>query len=332
MFAAEGGHLNICRSLLNLKELDVEIRNHRGRTALHIAALKDRADIIRVLLSEKAKVNAKDKDGKTPLHLAAQAGRRDAVKALAKSSAIDLELPDKEGRSAFHLASLKGKHASLKVLAEKGANVDAKDGKQRTAFLDAASAADVELLKVLQSCGADVNQRTALHKWSALHYCVSRDNLKCLHAVLEFPGINLDVLNSSERTPLHEAVLKSRGAFVQALADKGAKVDTRDGKKRSPFLDAAKAGRPRMLRTLRGRGADVDQVSGRNGWSALHEAANGNHVKVVEYLVSEGIDVGLKVKGGTRKGMTAKEIAEARESKDVLEFLRDGRSEVQTGE
>ncbi|KAK7187126.1 hypothetical protein DPSP01_004053 [Paraphaeosphaeria sporulosa] len=331
--AAEGGHVKICKSLLSLKDIDIELQNNRGRTALHIAAMKNRVEIVRALIGEGAKVNVKDKDRKTPLHLAAQDGRRDVVDALCKAPGIELDLSDKEGRSALHLASLKEKTAVLKLLSERGAKVDRKDTKKRTAFLDAAEAGNIELLKTLQACGANINQQTATHRWSALHYCVSRDRLKCLKTLLAFPGIKLDITNTDDRTPLHEAVLKSRTSIVKALADKGSAIDTRDKKKRSPFLDAAKAGKGDMVKKLREKGADLNQVSGVNGWSALHEVANKNHIEVARYLVSEGIKLDLKVKGGTRKGLTARGIAEARKSKDVLEFLREyERIEVQLGE
>jgi ankyrin repeat protein len=146
--------------------------------------------------------------------------------------------------------------------------------------------------------------------------------LRCLRALIAFPGINLDIVNTEGRTPLHEAVLKSRLSAVNALADKGATIDTRDEKKRSPFLDAAKKGKLRIVKKLREKGADVNQVSGKHGWGALHEAASRNHLEVARYLVEEGIKLGLKIKGGPRKGLTAREIAEERNNTEVLEFLR----------
>ncbi|KAF9731964.1 ankyrin repeat protein [Paraphaeosphaeria minitans] len=296
--------------------------------------MKNRVEIVRALIGEGAKVNVKDKDRKTPLHLAAQDGRRDVVEALCQAPDIELDLSDKEGRSALHLASLNEKPAVLTLLSEKGAMIDRKDSKKRTAFLDAAAAGNIELLKTLRACGANINQQTPLHKWSALHCCVSRGRLKCLKALLAFPGgkLDIDIVNVDGRTPLHEAVRRSRTAIVKALADKGAAVDTRDSQKRTPFLDAAKAGKLDMVKKLREKGADVDQVSGVNGWSALHEAANKNYVEVARYLVGEGAKLDLKIKGGSRKGLTARGIAQKKKNKEVLELLGEHeRVEAQRG-
>lgn len=320
--AAEGGHLTICESLLDLKDIDIEIKNNRGRTALHIAAMKNRTAIVRALIKEGAKVNAKDNDRKTPLHLAAQEGRRDVVEVLCNTPGIELDLFEKDGRTALHLASRKEKTAVVKLLSDKGAEVDRKNSKKYSAFLDAAEAGNTDLVKTLQSCGANINQQTVAHKWTALHICAARNHLKCLKALLAFPDLKLDVKNTDGRTALHEAVLRSRTSIVKALADKGAAVDTRDTKKRTPFLDAAKAGKLDMVKKLKEKGAGVNQVSGVNGWSALHEVANKNYIEVARYLVGAGSKLDLKVKGGLRKGLTARGIAEERKSKEVLEYLR----------
>jgi ankyrin repeat protein len=73
---------------------------------------------------------------------------------------------------------------------------------------------------------------------------------------------------------------------VKTLCDKGATVDTRDKKKRTPFLDAAGRRNLNIGKTLKGNGADSNQVSGKNKWSALHEAADRNRVDVGRQLVN----------------------------------------------
>lgn len=320
--AAESGELKTCQILLAYKRIDVESQNNRGRTALHIAAMKDRGAVVQELIKKgKAKLNVQDKDGKTPLHLAAEAGRLNIVKILCKFSSIQLDLTDKQGRTALHLAALKQKAAVTRLLAEKGAAVDHQDDKGHTAFLDAAEAAKPELVKILHEHGADVNQQTSKHKWSALHFSAKSDNSKCVKALSAMPGIDLNKKNDEGLTPLHLAVLRSRTRNAVALVDKGAKIDTRDKAKRTPFLDAAKLGNLEVVKKLRGKGADVNQVSGARKWSALHEAAGSDYIDIAKYLVSEGINLDLRVGGGPRKGMTAKEVAENRKSKDVLEFL-----------
>ncbi|KAJ4347997.1 uncharacterized protein N0V89_009369 [Didymosphaeria variabile] len=320
--AAEGGHLKCCQILLEVRGIDIESQNKDGRTALHIAAMKDRNEVVRALVRKGANLNVKDKDRKTPLHLAAEAGRLRAVEVLCNASGISLDLSDSNGRTALHLASLKKKAPVVKLLSDKGAKIDRKDSKKRTAFLDAADVGSTELLKTLQECGANINQQTLTHKWSALHMCASYGHSKALQALLSFPDINVDIQNTDERTPLHEAVLKNRTKIAQTLCNKGAAVDTRDKKKRTPFLDAAHAGNLDIIKKLKAKGADINQVSGRNKWSALHEAALKGKIELVRWLVNEGIKTDLRVRSGTKKGMTAREMAEQGGKEEVGEFLR----------
>jgi ankyrin repeat protein len=60
---------------------------HKGLTALHLAARHGRLDVVEVLLSKSADVNAKTKAGKTPLFLAKEAGHTEIIELLRKHRA-----------------------------------------------------------------------------------------------------------------------------------------------------------------------------------------------------------------------------------------------------
>nr|CAI5849979.1 unnamed protein product [Callosobruchus analis] len=73
-----------------------------GATALHVAAAKGYADVMRALLQCGADVDAQDKDGWTPAHAAAHWGQRDACRLLAEHLA-DLDAKNYVGQTPFDL-------------------------------------------------------------------------------------------------------------------------------------------------------------------------------------------------------------------------------------
>jgi ankyrin repeat protein len=78
-------------------KLRIDGRNHRGRSPLHVAARKGKADIINLLIGAHAQFDLQDTDGWTALHHAAFNARDDAVKALIAAGAT----PDIRGRNGF---------------------------------------------------------------------------------------------------------------------------------------------------------------------------------------------------------------------------------------
>jgi hypothetical protein len=74
-----------------------------GQTPLHIAAFNDRLEVAKLLLANKADVNAKANNGSTPLQLAAAKGNKDMVELLLASKA-DVNAVDNDGWSALHSA------------------------------------------------------------------------------------------------------------------------------------------------------------------------------------------------------------------------------------
>ena len=71
-----GGNVQRVRDLLD-RGADVNVRNHKGQTALHCAAKAGFDRIVALLLNRGAEVNAKDDKGKTPLAIALRSKVKD---------------------------------------------------------------------------------------------------------------------------------------------------------------------------------------------------------------------------------------------------------------
>lgn len=72
--------------ILHSDALDLRVRDHIGRTCLHLALLAKRVDIALDLIDAGARITARLVDGRTSLHLAAQHGLEDVVKKLLERS------------------------------------------------------------------------------------------------------------------------------------------------------------------------------------------------------------------------------------------------------
>ncbi|MGA9669286.1 MAG: ankyrin repeat domain-containing protein [Terracidiphilus sp.] len=106
--AARDGDLKTVESLLKEHPDLVSSKDEKyGQTPLHIAAFSDHADVAKLLIADKADVNAKANNGSTPLHLAAAKGNKDMVELLLASGA-DVNAVDHDGWSPLHSATTWG--------------------------------------------------------------------------------------------------------------------------------------------------------------------------------------------------------------------------------
>jgi ankyrin repeat protein len=95
-----------------------------GRTAMHLAAMGLDVDIVEVLLSRGAVVNAQDDDGETPLHLAENA---QMTEFLIRKGKANPNIPNVDGICALHLAVQRRDIDSVRILMRCNANVNNAD-------------------------------------------------------------------------------------------------------------------------------------------------------------------------------------------------------------
>ncbi|KAJ5901762.1 hypothetical protein N7495_002290 [Penicillium taxi] len=97
---------------------DIEMAESRGKTALHIATVHDRADIVQLLLLHKADINACSDGGWTPFHNACERGCEDIVRILLRHGAnINSQLLN--GVTPLHLAAQSGHREVVECLLER---------------------------------------------------------------------------------------------------------------------------------------------------------------------------------------------------------------------
>jgi ankyrin repeat protein len=189
-----------------------------GETALHVAAVHGRTDVLHALLGHrKFNVNAKDVMGFTALHLAAKHARRETLKGLLSCPKVDINAVDRNGMSALHVAAEQGYADIVKVLlACRGFDADAasRDGSSALHYAVKAGCAEVAKL-LLAHRPMDIDGVTRQGE-TALHVAAFHGRREMVLLLVKM-GADVAVTNRSKKTALEVAAIKGHGGIVKLL-------------------------------------------------------------------------------------------------------------------
>ncbi|KAH8987493.1 ankyrin repeat-containing domain protein [Lactarius hatsudake] len=206
---------------LHLYGAEVDSRDKKDQTALHVASSRLDLEVSRVLLNNDAYVNAEDYRHRTPLHQVFKpsnvtiGGLFDTVQLLAERGA-DVNARDEDHETPLHLASSHGDLESVRVLLDHGANVNAKNKQGQTPLLRASTLNDSVLkdrfgvAELLLERGADANAQDKDHE-SPLLLASWVPDFKLVGMLLAH-GASANVKDNRGRTPLHQ-VLKTQDCY-----------------------------------------------------------------------------------------------------------------------
>jgi len=162
--ASSYGYLPLVRKLLIEDQQDVNDFGRDGfkRSALHYVALSqnDHTNVAKLLITNGATINAKDKDENTPLHFAAKSGNTGIVKLLIKNGAI-IDAQNKYEYTPLFETIKTSKYVShtdtANILIENGADVNARKDDGYTPLHYAAWASSTDMVNILIDQGAKVD-------------------------------------------------------------------------------------------------------------------------------------------------------------------------------
>ena len=203
--AADRGHLEAVQRFIEEENVDVDGKNHLGRTALHAAALSGQAEVVEYLVGVGADVNALDNDGMTPLHWAVRFSSEPA-----------------------------GRLLTVKTLIERGAEVNIRES-NGSLPLHSALDNDTELLEILEILIPLTKELTMLDNMgdSPLHIASSRGHVTAA-SLLIMAGVPVDLESSlSKMTPLFDACINNRVEIVSLLLKHDAQVNCEDSQGRT---------------------------------------------------------------------------------------------------
>ncbi|KAA8896106.1 ankyrin repeat-containing domain protein [Sphaerosporella brunnea] len=230
-YAARTGNTHV--AALFLERLGVS-PDHRFRdglvtatTCLHVAAKRGHVDLVKLLLSAGALVDARNEARRTPLHHAAHGGALEVAKVLVASGA-DIMARDEVDATPLHAAAKKGHHLVCEFLLEAGALVEAmcKDPQNEvddgyTPLHGAADFGHAEVAKCLLAAGAKVDAKIEASEWTPLGCAAAEGHVEVVKCLL-LAGAEVNVV---PEVPLRLAVDgKWHEGVLGMLLDAGADV------------------------------------------------------------------------------------------------------------
>ena len=353
--AAEKGHEEIIRMLVEHGSVHVASAAGGDTTALGLAAKNGHTAVVKLLLGYEAPADAKS-EKQAPLTLAARNNHIDTVRILCSLGKADVNAADSsswdETPALSHVCSNSGYSGTwdemVKVLLELGADPNRIDS-NGTVPLQAAALRGFEgIVSMLLRYGADpyplnckgespiaqaaqsgydgivklLLQAKALdpevqvkQQEEALIYAAIKGNRDVILLLLQ-AGVNINTAGYMSQTPLIYAIEKKEIPTARLLIRKGAKSDLADEYGRSPLFLAVEQGYDIIVKEILRHGGKPD-IQNSNGETPLGLAATRGHEKVVEVLLELGADRDF----ANRFGDTPLDLAEEHHHKKIIEIL-----------
>ena len=206
-----------------------------GKTALILAVVNDRADIIHLLVAAGANPNTADFAGLRAIHWAVKCGHHECLRKLIEEE-VDVEVIDASGRTPLSKAVSMGDQEAMHILLESGADPDSQDCDGRTAVyvaarrLGAGDPTAKDTFAGMLEHGVDLD-KTDKNGRTVTNYCTLMNKPDLLKVLVEVDNPpNFEIQDNLNRTALDWAVYrKGRGKCANLLEQSGALQYERHG-------------------------------------------------------------------------------------------------------
>jgi len=263
----------------------LDAKDDEGVTALMKAAEQHDAEVVKLLLDERASVDQKDSEGWNVLMWAALAGEIDIVETLIRDYDQQADYTTDKGENALMKAAAVGHWEVCAHLLEKGAKINSQDNEAQTALM-----------------------------WAA-----AEGRLACVKNLIEHSeGAKPDLSTKLGKTALLLAAQFGKEEVCKLLIQHGAKVDMQDLDGQTALFGAVQAGNRTLVTTLINKKCPLEAHTKR-GETALMWAAMQQQLQCVHAL----LDANALIHTQDENGQKALDHAEGTLNSHVVEVLRE---------
>ncbi|KAK8380311.1 hypothetical protein O3P69_016726 [Scylla paramamosain] len=257
--AVEEGNLPGLEKLFTVAQnIDVNMANKHGESAIHLSCGLGQLDALRFLVKKGGGIEATDAQGDTPLHWAARQGHAHIIAYLIEQGA-QINTQNKNGETCLHVACRYGHTMVVQNLCLCNMNIDLQDDESQTPLHVASGRGHVECVRGLVGSGACVDAQDA-HGATPIHHALARHHIQTARILLH-AGANTDITDDLGEAPIHIVAREGLLSLAQTLCAFGCCVDVPNKTGLYPLHLAAKHGHTELVRCLCLAGCTVEQKS-----------------------------------------------------------------------
>ena len=330
-FAAAGGHLNLCKMLIDNYKLDFHMtdndgwtvlhysaysgkcelvayfaemgtdicpKTNGGRNCLHFAAFEGHLNICKMLIyKHKVHLHMTNNDGWTALHCSARSGNCELVAYFAEMG-TDIHLKTNDGRNCLHIAAL-DEHLNLcKMLIDKHkVDVNVADKRGWTAVHFSAQSGNCQLVAYFAEMGTDVHLKTNDGS-NCLNIAAYQGHLNLCKMLIDKHKVDLHMTDNDGWTALHYSAQSGNCELVAYFAEMGIDIHLKTNDGRNCLHIAALKGHLNLCKMLIDKHKVDVNVADKRGWTAVHFSAQSGNCQLVAYFAEMGTDIHLKANDG----------------------------------
>ena len=292
-------------------ETDLNEQNTTGYAPLHYGVMKNRTEVVALLLEAGADPDVVNKQSKTPLDLAISASKYEIIDLLLEAGAA-VEAP----ADSIHVFAWNNELLGVKLHIYAGTDIDQADVDGNIPLLLAVEQGHIGVAELLIQHEANLEVADE-HGFTPLIMSAELNHPELLQILLD-AGADIEVEDKAERTALDWAIITQSTEAEEILREN----DAPSGAEKS-FIAAIQTNNIDAVNALLDAGADVNEPAYTTK-TPLHYASHSRNKDILNLILSKGADLEAK----TEQGFTPLSYAVGLNHPDNCRILLEAGAEV----